>query len=108
MSNYPEYPQVPPAMLSQTSTLATISLVAGIASWVIAPLIGAIVAVITGHMAKSEIRNSDGRLTGDGMATAGLILGYIQIGLTVVGCCCFAAFLATGTAIPILSTFNQH
>jgi hypothetical protein len=107
MSSYPEYPQIPPAMLAQTSTLATVSLVAGIASWVILPFIGAVVAVITGHMAKNEIRSSSGRLTGDGMATAGLVLGYIQIGLTVVACCCAAALIATGT-IPFLFNIQQH
>jgi hypothetical protein len=92
-------------MLAQTSSMATVSLIAGIASWVILPFIAAIVAIVTGHMAKNEIRNSNGRLTGDGMATAGLVLGYLQIGLAVVGFCCVAALIATGT-IPFL--FNQH
>ncbi len=107
MSINPEYPQVPPPFLAQTSTLATVSLIAGIVSWIILPFIGAVVAIITGHMAKSEIRNSDGRLTGDGMATAGLILGYLQIGLTVVGICCVAALFATGT-LGVLLNLNQH
>ncbi len=110
MSNIPDYPQVPPPMVpppvyAQTSSMATISLVAGIASWVLLPLIGAIVAVITGHMAKTEIRNSGGHLTGDGMATAGLILGYIQLGLTVVGICCVGVLFATGALGAIM---NQH
>ncbi len=107
MSNNPEYPQVPPPYFAQTSTLATISLIAGIVSWVIVPLVGAVVAVITGHMAKSEIRNSNGRLTGDGMATAGLILGYIQIGLTVLAICCVGALFATGT-LGVLLNSGQH
>jgi hypothetical protein len=68
--------------------MAIISLVSGIVSWFLVPFIGAIVAVITGHMAKNEIRSSAGRLTGDGMATAGLILGYVQLGLT----CCSIVF----------------
>jgi hypothetical protein len=97
MSDYPQYPQVPPTMLTQNSTLAIVSLIAGIASWVLIPFIGAVVAVITGHMAKKEIRQSVGRLTGDGMATAGLVLGYIQLGLTVLAVCCTAALLVTGT-----------
>jgi hypothetical protein len=107
MSINPEFPQVPPPYLPQSSTLAIVSLIAGIVSWILVPLIGAIVAVITGHMAKSEIRNSNGRLTGDGMATAGLILGYIQIGLTVVAVCCVGALFVTGTLGAILSG-NQH
>ena len=38
-----------------------------------------ILPVIFGHMAKSEIRNSNGAKTGEGLATAGLILGYLGI-----------------------------
>jgi len=36
-------------------------------------------AVITGHVALRQIRNSQGRQTGDGTAMAGLLLGYLQI-----------------------------
>jgi type IV pilus assembly protein PilA len=57
-----------------TSTKAIISLIFGILFFLF-PL--PIVAVIFGHLALSEIRKSGGRLTGQGMATAGLILGYI-------------------------------
>jgi hypothetical protein len=87
MSAYPEYSQVPPPAIAQTSTLAIISLVGGILSWTLAPVIGGIVAVVTGHMAKGEIRRSGGMLTGDGLATAGMILGYIHLGLAVIGFC---------------------
>ncbi|MBE0409159.1 MAG: DUF4190 domain-containing protein [Anaerolineales bacterium] len=77
----------------QTSTLAIVSLVSGILSWVLLPFVGSIVAVITGHMAKREIRESLGKLSGDGMATAGLILGYVQLALTVLGICGVILFL---------------
>ncbi|MBP9041231.1 MAG: DUF4190 domain-containing protein [Anaerolineaceae bacterium] len=76
------YPQIPPA--KRDSTLAIISLVTGIVGWTIFPFIGSIVAVITGHLAKKEIRESGGLLGGDGMALAGLILGYTMIGLTIL------------------------
>lgn len=102
MSDYQSYPAaVPPALppaIPQTSTMATVSLVTGIASWVIVPLIGAIVAVITGHMARKEIRESGGQLTGDGLATAGLVLGYLQLGVTVLGVCLFACILVFSIA----------
>ena len=71
------------------STLAIVSLVAGILGFSFVPLLGSIAAVITGHMAKSEIKKSAGSLGGNGMATAGLILGYLAIGL---GLCVIAAF----------------
>ncbi|MGH9710287.1 MAG: DUF4190 domain-containing protein, partial [Candidatus Acidiferrales bacterium] len=35
-------------------------------------------AIILGHLAQTEIRKSGGRLQGDGMALAGLILGYLS------------------------------
>ena len=64
------------------STAAVVSLVCGILCWVlILPLIGAIVAVVAGHMARSEIRAANGRVGGAGMAKAGLILGYAHLAL---------------------------
>lgn len=59
-----------------TSTLAIISLVAGILGWTLLPLLGSVGAIITGHMARSEIRRSAGAIDGDGLAIAGLVLGW--------------------------------
>ena len=67
-----------------TSTYAILSLAFGIIAWLMAPLLGAIVAVICGHLARAEIRRGQGMLEGDGMALAGLILGYLQIALAVL------------------------
>lgn len=39
--------------------------------------VGSILAIIFGHIARSEIKNSNGRLKGDGIALAGLIIGYL-------------------------------
>ena len=84
----------------QTSVLAVVSLVAGIAGWTILPVLGAVVAVITGHLAKREIRESPGRFTGDGLATAGLVLGYVQLGLIALAIIViiFLALLGVGIA----------
>lgn len=59
----------------ERSGMSVASLVAGILSWLILPFIGAIIAIVTGHLAIRDIRNSDGALTGRGMAIAGLVLG---------------------------------
>ena len=69
----------------QTSTLAVVSLVFGILGWILLPWIGSLVAIVTGHMARGEIRRSPGGLDGDGMAVAGLVLGYAMFALTIVG-----------------------
>lgn len=71
----------------QTSSLAIVSLVSGIACWLVLPVLGAIIAVITGHMARKEIRDSAGRLTGMEMANTGMILGYVHLALSIVGIC---------------------
>lgn len=87
-----------------SSTLAMVSMIAGIVGWVLAPLIGSLVAVITGHMAKREIRESSGQLGGDGMATAGLVLGYLQIVPSVLCICAVGIMLAMGMSVPVLDS----
>jgi len=65
-----------------TSTTAIVSLVFGIICWIAIPFIGAIVAIVCGHVARTEIRNAPpGSVDGDGMAVAGLILGYLHLAL---------------------------
>jgi hypothetical protein len=70
----------------KTSGLAIASLVLGICSIVLClgPLAG-IPAVITGHSANSKIRQSGGLLTGSGLATAGLVTGYLSVFMIFVG-----------------------
>jgi len=91
---------IPPAQ--PTSTLAIVSLISGIVSWVFIPFIAAVAAVITGHMAKNEIKKSNGMIGGNGLATAGLVLGYIQIGLGVCVCLAVVVMLALGMTIPFV------
>ncbi len=77
-------PAQPQGTATSNSGLAVASLVLGILSMLCAGILTAVPAVITGHMARGEIRRSGGRTGGDGMALTGLILGYVTIGLTVV------------------------
>ena len=81
----PAYPpqQPPPyAVARPTNALAIVSLVAGLASYVVLPVIGAIVAIVTGHLARGEIRRTGEG--GAGMALAGLILGYVHLVIAVI------------------------
>lgn len=67
-------------IIPRTSSSAVVSLVFGIVAWLVLPVIGAVVAVVTGHIARSEIRRAPpGTVEGDGLAVAGLLLGYIQL-----------------------------
>ena len=87
--------------IRQTSSLAIISLVAGILGWTLAPFLGSIGAVICGHLARAEIRRAPDRLEGDGLAIAGLILGWTQIVLTVL--LLVAVFMFFGSLAAILA-----
>jgi hypothetical protein len=106
MSDYSNQPyQTPPAPPAKpTSNMALASLILGILGWTILPTLGSIAAIVTGHMAKNEIKSSMGALGGDGMATAGLVLGYANVAIFVCVCVAIAAMAAMGIAIPV---FNQ-
>ena len=93
------YGQTP--VYQQNSSLAVISLIAGIASFVILPLLGAIAAIITGNMAKKEIAQSAGRLTGEGMARWGMILGWVNIAFSVIGICLGVLVFVGAISLPI-------
>lgn len=78
-------PQTTPGV--KTNTMALVSLIAGILGLTLFPFLGSIAAVITGNMGRKEIAASAGAETGDGMAMAGVIMGWIGIGLGVLGIC---------------------
>jgi type IV pilus assembly protein PilA len=61
---------------TQTSGKAIASLVCGIFLFIFP---SAIAAIILGHLSHSDIRKERGRLTGHGLATAGLVLGYMGV-----------------------------
>jgi hypothetical protein len=88
MNEDPSFDEVPQfSNQPQNSTMAIVSLVTGILGWTFMPVLGSIVAVVTGHMAKREIRESAGQLEGDGFATAGLILGYSSLAVGFLAIC---------------------
>ena len=66
----------PPTVPAETSAKAIISLVCGLLFFV--PL-AFIAAIVFGHLGLSEIKKSAGRLKGEGIAIAGLVLGYVWI-----------------------------
>ena len=102
MTDYSNQPYQPPPALPN-SNMALASLILGILGWTILPTLGAIAAIITGHMAKNEIRDSRGTVGGDGMATAGLIMGYANIAIGLCVCLVFAGMMAMGLTIPFLN-----
>lgn len=100
-------PYIPPHTENRpTNTMAIVSLIAGILGLTAFPFLGSIIAVITGPMAKKEIQQSMGTLGGEGLAKAGIILGWIGIALGAIGCCIAAfAILLPLVLVPLgLST----
>ena len=67
---------------STTNVLAVISFVLsllGVLATFLIPLLPQIAGIICGHIARSQIRRSEGSQVGSGMALAGLIIGYLSI-----------------------------
>ena len=89
----PNLPQNLNEVTLPSSTLAIVSLVSALLGFTFLPVVGSIVALVTGYMARNETRSIPPKASGDGMATAGIILGWVQIGLLIIGVCCTIAFL---------------
>jgi len=71
-------------LVPRTSGLAIASMICGIVSILFCQVIGALPAIICGHMAIGQISTSPLPMSGRGMAIAGLILGYLQFLLLLV------------------------
>lgn len=72
-----------PAM-PKTPGVAVTSLVLGILSYVCIGPFASIPAVICGHVAMGKIKQANGMLGGHGMALAGIILGYVNIAISLI------------------------
>jgi Domain of unknown function (DUF4190) len=74
-----------------TSGDAIAALVLGICGFVVCPLVCSILAIVYAQKAKRDIRASGGRVGGDAYATAGLILGWVGVGICVLTVMAFVA-----------------
>ena len=68
--------------MNRTNSMALVSVIAGVLGWAGLPLIASIVAVICGHLARGQIRETGE--DGDALAVIGLVLGYLNL-LVVCG-----------------------
>ena len=89
----PAIPAIPPiptisshrsATQMPISPLAIASMVLGIVSLSVFPLLPGIPAVICGHLSLKEIRRSTGAIGGRGLAIAGLVTGYMSVAIMVL------------------------
>ena len=67
----------------RTSGYAIASLILGIAGFFVVPIVPSILAVVFGQKARDELRR-DPALGGEGLATAGIVLGWVGIVLIAI------------------------
>ena len=62
--------------------LAPVSLVCGLLAWTLLPIVAALAAILTGHIAYAKDKRL--KVGGKGMALAGLVLGYSGLGAAMM------------------------
>jgi hypothetical protein len=95
-NEYPPTRSGPPT--SGTAIASLIFSVLGIIQ--VLPIIGSVAGLILGYVARSDIRDSGGRIQGEGMARAGIVLGWVGVGLAVLVACLVVLVLAGVVTIP--------
>jgi len=90
--------------MRETNGMAIASLVCGILGWTVLPVLASCAAscaaIVLGHVAKVQIRDSRGAVGGDGLATAGLVLGYSSLGIAVAGVVVAIVLSILGIVLP--------
>jgi Domain of unknown function (DUF4190) len=103
----PSYPpqqgQVVYQVPVRTNSMAITSAITGILSYVICPFVGAVVAVITGHTARGQIRRTNEG--GWAWATAGLVLGYAHF--AILGVLLVLLFSVCGVGMATLGALGR-
>ncbi len=89
----PPYGYYPGYQAPTTDGTAVVSLVLAIASFVICPVVPAIVALVLASQADRTIMASGGYRTGLGLTKAARIVAWINIGLTVASIVFFVAIV---------------
>ncbi|SDO73315.1 protein of unknown function [Microbacterium sp. ru370.1] len=79
---------------ARTNPLAIVALVASLVGIFVIPVIGQIVGIVTGHISLKQIKATGER--GRGMGLAGLLIGYISLGLGALLIIGFIILVAVG------------
>lgn len=88
------YPPAGYGAVYPKNNLAVWSLVLGILTFVLCGVFSAVAAVIVGYKARKAV--AAGEANNGGMATAGIILGWVGIALSILGIAFFLLIIATG------------
>ena len=95
------------APIRQTSGLAIFSLISGVLGWTLLPFLGSLAAIVSGHTARAQIRRAPDRLDGDGLAIAGLVLGWASVIIGILSVIAFVVFFG-GLAVVLALLGQQH
>ena len=91
-ASYTPYPTEP-----KTNVLAIVSLIASIVGFIwIIPFLGGLAGAIMGHISLGQIKKNGEK--GRGLALAGIIVGWVGVGLFVIGVIAFFALIAAGAS----------
>jgi hypothetical protein len=88
------YPPGYPQAQQRTNVLAVASLLLSVLSFCLLPFIGAVAGIVLGHIARRQIRETGEE--GAGLATAGIIVGWIHVVLGLLFVLGAVALLAFG------------
>ena len=94
---YGAAPVPAPNPMPRTSSNAVVALVLAICSFLVCPLIPAVVALFLANSAQREIDASGGWVTGDGLVKGAKIASWINIGLCIAGILGFILLIATAS-----------
>ncbi|HET7419423.1 MAG TPA: DUF4190 domain-containing protein [Candidatus Dormibacteraeota bacterium] len=104
LPNPAQAPVLPVEYTRPTNQLAIIALIASILSWVLFPVAGALVGVVTGHIARGQIRRSGE--SGAGLAMAALVIGYAHLVAVIVGGLVWLLFIG-GFLVALFGSGNH-
>lgn len=100
---YGQPPNAFPASSSPaTSSSAIVALILAVASWLVCPIVPAIIALVFAARADREIRASGGAVQGGGLSMAAKVVSWINIGLYAAILLMSLVFVVVAVAIGAL------
>ena len=94
-------------MPRKTEGNAIAALVLAICSFIVCPLIPAVVALFLASSAKRNIAASNGALDGEALVTAARIISFVNIGLCVLGIVLAVVLVVVAATTSSSSTLNS-
>jgi hypothetical protein len=74
----------PPGAVQETSSRAIVALVLAVCSFVVFPFVPAVVALFVAPQARRELAAARGRLGGEGLVRAAVVVAWVNIALSLV------------------------